>query len=84
MEFRVIPLQIRGLLELHEAARFTFCKQCNTGGTVVNPIVDHPAKIFESLCGFLCFYQNRIRRVSFEVQEKERTKIHISRKELQP
>ena len=36
MEFRVIPLQIRGLTELHEAAMFTYGKQCNTGGTVVN------------------------------------------------
>ena len=55
MEFRVIPLQIRGLTEPHEAAVFSNREHCNTGGTVVNIFVDHPAKIFRVFAGFFLF-----------------------------
>ncbi len=55
MEFRVVPLQTGGLSELREAAVLTYREHSNTGGTVVNHIVDHPAKIYDkSLRVFLC------------------------------
>jgi hypothetical protein len=56
MEFRVIPLQIRGLTEPHEAAVFSNREHCNTGGTVVNPdelII--PQRFSESLRVSFCF-----------------------------
>ena len=80
MEFRVIPLQIRGLLELHEAARFTFCKQCNTGGTVVNQSLIIPQRFFKSLCGFL--FISKVPRKEHFRRCSRCTEIHTCRKEL--
>ena len=65
MEFREIPLQIGGLLELREAAVLTFREHSNTGGTVVNQAVDHPAKIFTVFAGFFLFSKETPQRTVF-------------------
>ncbi len=81
MEFRVIPLQIRGLTESHEAAMFSYCGHCNTGGTVVNTIVDHPAKILRVFAGFFLFQKitakNSYKRAIYRTKENSRKDLQL-------